>query len=159
MATPVLTAPESLLLLVYLMTETSPMFLQSTVNTLICTMFQFLPKLFLTNVLRGHFFFSKRYSTVYLSGHCSSALGGGCRDGLEGGEVPPPPLGVPSLCPAMVSPWGALLFSSVHQPPRRGQGGDPEGGGMGGGQKIFPNLGAFLSSPFHSEHYEYTQVG
>ena len=57
-------------------------------------------------------------------------------------------------------PWGVLQFSSRHQPPRRGRGGGGSGtGGGGGSRKSFSISGAFLNSPFHSEHFEYTQVG
>ena len=48
-----------------------------------------------------------------------------------------------------VEPMGGLQFSSRHQPPRRGL----------RGRKNFSILGAFLNSPFHSEHFEYAQVG
>ena len=47
---------------------------------------------------------------------------------------------------------GGDQFSSGTQPLRRGQGGP-------GGAKIFQVLGAFFTSPFHSEHFEYTQKG
>ena len=50
---------------------------------------------------------------------------------------------------------GGLKFSSRHQPPRRGRG-VREGGGR---RKFFSILWAFLNSPFHSEHFEYTQLG
>ena len=46
--------------------------------------------------------------------------------------------------------------SSVLDTDPRGVGGVQEGGGS---RKIFSVLGAFLNSPFHSEHFECTQVG
>ena len=49
---------------------------------------------------------------------------------------------------------GGLQFSSRPYPPWRGR----AGLGRGGGAKNFSILGAFWNSPFHSEHFEYTQV-
>ena len=52
------------------------------------------------------------------------------------------------------------VYSSVLDTNPRGVGGG--GGGLGGGggsRKFFPVLGAFLNSPFHSEHLEYSVGG
>ena len=46
--------------------------------------------------------------------------------------------------------------TAVLDPNPRGVGGGPEGRG---GEKIFSVLAAFLNSPFHPEHFEYTQLG
>ena len=73
------------------------------------------------------------------------AVGGGCQSGW--GRL----LSVTNAVEAR----GGLQFSSRPQPPQRGRGvqrGE-------GGQKLFSILGAFLNSPFHSEHFEYTHVG
>ena len=53
---------------------------------------------------------------------------------------------------------GGVCSSVLDTNPRGVGGGSGRGGGGGGVRKIFSILGAFLNSPFHSEHFEYTQV-
>ena len=68
------------------------------------------------------------------------------------------PIAPPQVAFHATSSCHGGLCSSVLDTNPRGMGGGG-GRGVGGQSKFFSILGAFLNSPFHSEHFEYTEVG